>query len=67
MMKCGGHCENVMLQMGDYHPKTYMFAIDMGGYDIVLGFEWLWTLRIVTMEFKELYMIFVKDFHTHML
>ena len=36
-MKCGGHYENVKLQMGDYHLKTRMFAIDMGGYDIVLG------------------------------
>lgn len=35
-MKCGGRCENVKLQMGDYHLKTYMFSIDMGGFDIVL-------------------------------
>jgi hypothetical protein len=36
-MKCGGHCENVRLQIGDYHLKSHMFAIDMGGCDIVLG------------------------------
>jgi hypothetical protein len=36
-MKCGGHCENVCLQIGDYHLKYHMFAIDMGGCDIVLG------------------------------
>jgi hypothetical protein len=36
-MKCGGHCENVHLQIGDYHLKSHMFAIDMGGCDIVLG------------------------------
>jgi hypothetical protein len=36
-MKCGGHCENVCLQIGDYHLKSHMFAIDMGGCDIVLG------------------------------
>ena len=33
MMKCGGHCENVKLQMGDYHLKTRMFAINMCGCD----------------------------------
>jgi hypothetical protein len=36
-MKCGGRCENVHLQIGDYHLKSHMFAIDMGGCDIVLG------------------------------
>jgi hypothetical protein len=36
-MKCGGHCENVRLQIGDYHLKSHIFAIDMGGCDIVLG------------------------------
>jgi hypothetical protein len=36
-IKCGGHCENVHLQIGDYHLKSHMFSIDMGGCDIVLG------------------------------
>jgi hypothetical protein len=36
-MKCGGCCENVRLQIGDYHLKSHMFSIDMGGCDIVLG------------------------------
>jgi hypothetical protein len=38
-MKCGGHCENVCLQIGDYHLKSHMFAIDMGSCDIVLGVD----------------------------
>ena len=66
-MKCGGRCENVKLQMGDYHLKTRMFAIDMGGCDIVLGAEWLRTLGPMTMDFQELYMSFVKDSHTYLL
>ena len=37
MMKYGGRCDNVKLQMGDYHLKTHMFSINMGGCDIVLG------------------------------
>jgi hypothetical protein len=36
-MKCGGRCENVCLQIGDYHLKSHMFSIDMGSCDIVLG------------------------------
>jgi hypothetical protein len=57
-MKCGGHCENVCLQIGDYHLKSHMFAIDMGGCDIVLGAEWLRTLGPIIMDFKELTMQF---------
>jgi hypothetical protein len=37
MMKCGGKCENVKLQLGDYQLKSHMFSIEMGGYDVVFG------------------------------
>jgi hypothetical protein len=36
-MKCGGRCENVHLQISEYHMKYHMFSIDMDGCDIVLG------------------------------
>lgn len=67
MMKCGGHCENVKLEMGDYHLKTHMFSIDMKGCDIVLGVEWIHILGMITMDFKEIYMIFFKESPTHLL
>jgi hypothetical protein len=38
-MKCGGRCENVRLQIGDYHLKYHMFYIGMGSCDIVLGVD----------------------------
>eukprot|EP00253_Pinus_taeda_P012985 PITA_12985 len=66
-MKCEGRCENVKLQMGDYQLKTHMFAIHMGGCDIVLGADWLRTLGPITMAFQELYMIFKQNNHTHTL
>jgi hypothetical protein len=66
MRKCGGYYENVKLQMGNYRLKTHMLAIE-SGCDIVLGVEWLGTLGRVTMDFKELYMSFVQDSHTHTL
>lgn len=50
-MKCEGRCENIKLQMGDYHLKTHMFVINMGGCDIVLGVEWIRTLGPITMDF----------------
>jgi hypothetical protein len=60
-MKCGGRCENVRLQIGDYHLKSHMFAIDMGGFDIVLGANWLRTLGPILMDFKELTMKFDQE------
>jgi hypothetical protein len=60
-MKCGGHCENVRLQIGDYHLKSHMFAINMGGCDIVLGAYWLRTLGPILMDFKDLTMQFDQE------
>jgi hypothetical protein len=60
-MKCGGCCENVCLQIGDYHLKSHMFAIDMGGCDIVLGADWLSTLGTILMDFKEITMQFNQE------
>jgi hypothetical protein len=60
-MKCGGHCENVRLKIGDYQLKYYMFAISMGGCDIVLRAEWLRTLGPILMDFKELTMQFDQE------
>jgi hypothetical protein len=60
-MKCGGHCENLRLQIGQYHLKSHMFAIDMGGCDIVLDVEWLCTLVPILMDFKELTMQFQQE------
>jgi hypothetical protein len=60
-MKCGGCCENVCLQIGQYHMKSHMFSIDMGGCDIVLGVEWLRTLGPILMDFKELTMQFNQE------
>jgi hypothetical protein len=36
-MKCWGGCESVCTQVGQYHMKSHMFSIEMGGCDIVLG------------------------------
>eukprot|EP00253_Pinus_taeda_P027840 PITA_27840 len=66
-MKCEVRCENVKLQIGDYQLKTHMFAIHMGGCDIVLGAEWLRTLGPITMDFQELYMSFKQNRSKHTL
>jgi hypothetical protein len=57
-MKCGERCENVLLQIGFYHLKSHMFSIDMGGFDIMLGADWLKNLGPILMDFNELTMKF---------
>jgi hypothetical protein len=64
-MKCGGCCENVHLQISEYHLKSHMFAIDMGGCDIVLGADWLRTLGPILMDFKTLTMQFDQEGHQY--
>jgi hypothetical protein len=60
-MKCGGHCENVCLHIGEYHMKYHIFCINIGGYDIVLGVEWIRTLVLILMNFKESTMQFHQE------
>jgi hypothetical protein len=55
-MKHGARCENMCIQIGEYHMKYHVFSIDMGGCDIVLGAEWLRNLGPILMDFKELMM-----------
>jgi hypothetical protein len=64
-MKCGGRCENVHLQIGDYHLKSHTFSIDMGSCDIVLGLDWLRTLGPILIDFKELTMQFNQEGHQY--
>jgi hypothetical protein len=64
-MKCGGCCENVRLQIGDYHLQSHMFSIDMGGCDVVLGADWLRTLGPILMDFKDLTMQFDHEGHQY--
>jgi hypothetical protein len=60
-MKCGGRCENVHLQIGEYHLKYHIFGIDMGGCDIMLGVEWLSIVGPILMYFKKLILQFDQE------
>ena len=44
--------------MGEYVMNSPMIAIPMGGADVVLGIQWLQSLRIVAFNFQELFMKF---------
>jgi hypothetical protein len=64
-MKCGSKCENVKIQMGDYFLKSHMYAMKIGGWDVIHGAKWLQILCPVTMNFKELWMRFSKEGFKH--
>jgi hypothetical protein len=64
-MKRGRRCENVHLQISDYHLKSHMFSIDMGGCNIVLGEDWLRTLGPILMDFQNLTMQFDQEGHQY--
>jgi hypothetical protein len=36
-VKCGGRCKNVHLQIGQYKLKSHIIAINIGGFEIMLG------------------------------
>jgi hypothetical protein len=64
-MKCGRCCENVHLQIGDYHLKSHIFSIEMGACDIVLGEDWLRTLGPIIMDFHNLTLQFNQGGHQY--
>ena len=46
-LPCKGKCHNVHISMGDYNLRSDMFSLPLGECDVVLGAQWLHTLRLV--------------------
>ena len=42
--------------MGEYVLNSPMLSIPMGGADVVLGVQWLQSLRTIAFNFQELFM-----------
>jgi hypothetical protein len=55
---CGGKCHNIKLSMGDYNLSSPMYAIPIGGVDVVLGIQWLRTLGTISTNYNDLFMRF---------
>ncbi|XP_068304445.1 uncharacterized protein [Pyrus communis] len=53
-----GCCKNLSLELGGYHCHIDLFALPLGGCDVVLVVQWhssvgpvLWDFQLLTMEF----------------
>lgn len=66
-LPCKGKCRNVRLSIGDYNMRSDMFALPLGGCDVVLGAQWLRTLGPILWDFAELWMQFSAEGHQHTL
>jgi hypothetical protein len=44
--------------MGEYNLEIPMYAIPIGGVDVVPGIQWLRTLGTICTNYNELFMIF---------
>ena len=51
-INCSGKCNKINLIMVDYVMNSPMISIPMGGADVVLGIQWLPSLGIVPLIFK---------------
>ena len=47
-------CHNIKLTMGEYVLNSPMLSTPMGGFDVVLGVQWLQYLGMIAFNFQEL-------------
>jgi hypothetical protein len=58
---CDGKCHKVEVSMSDYKLKSPMYAMPIGGVDIVLGAQWLATLGTVGLNLQENFISFYQN------
>lgn len=53
-----GKCHNIKLSTEEYVLNILMLSIQMGGADVVLGFQWLQSFDTIVFSFQELFVKF---------
>jgi hypothetical protein len=53
-INCLGKFHKINLTMGEYVMNSPMIIIRMGGVDVVLGVQWLQSLRTMAFNFKKI-------------
>ena len=51
-INCSWTFHNIKITMGEYLVNIPMMAMQMGGFDVVLGVQWLQSLEITTLHFQ---------------
>jgi hypothetical protein len=57
-IKCSGTFHKINISMGEYVMNTPMIVIPMGGFNVVLGVQWLQSLGTLDFNFQELFIKF---------
>lgn len=58
-LPCHGCCKAVTFALYHYDFMANLYSLTLGGCDIVLGVDWLWSLGIVQWNFVDLSMRFL--------
>ena len=53
------------ISIGDYNLRSNMFAMPLGGCDVIWGTQWLRTLGPILWDFAELWMQFSVNGNKH--
>jgi hypothetical protein len=54
-INCSRKCNKINLPMGEYVMNSPMISISIGGANVVLGIQWLQSLRTVDFNFQEIF------------
>jgi len=57
-INCSRKCHIIDINMGKHLLDIPMISIQMGGSNVVLGFQWLHSLATIALNFQKLFMRF---------
>jgi hypothetical protein len=60
---CTGLCAAVSLRIADQQFHVHLYVLPLGGYELVLGCQWLHALGPILWDFERLSMSFWRDDH----
>ncbi|KAL0560774.1 hypothetical protein IC582_001187 [Cucumis melo] len=56
-----GICESIEVQMKDWTVKEDFLPLELGGVDVILGMQWLYSLGVTVCDWKNLTLTFYDD------
>ncbi len=66
-LRCDRMVQDLPLHLNNYEFKADYHVVNMGDMDIVLGMQWLHSLKEVTLRLEDMEIRFVMDGRTHVL